>query len=301
MSSDQIHQRQAFVSRRGFLSGTAAVGLSILIQDTQPATLNDGTTTWALLSDTHISSDLGRTVRGANMAENLKTAVQQVLGSSPDRVLFNGDIAFKVGPPADYEAFLKIIAPLRQAKTPTHYTLGNHDNRENFTAAIDHRTQAPLKDKLVSAFVDSGVRWVFLDSLRRVGGYAGRLGIQQLEWLKQALDERAEIPTIVCLHHNPEKSLVGLQDAPHFLDLMTRRKQVEAVIFGHTHVYRLTNLDGLHLVNLPAVGYQFNPASPLGWVQARIQPGNLELVLRTLKEDQTTSQHTSVLEWRRDK
>jgi len=288
------------LSRREFLGGTAAAGLSILMQDSRSRAQANGPTTWALLADTHISSDLGETVRGANMADNLKEVVRQVLACSADRILFNGDMAFKMGLPTDYEAFLKIIEPLQKRKTPVYFTLGNHDHREHFAATIGRSGRSALKSKWVSAFVDSGVRWVFLDSLHRVNRFSGRLGVQQLEWLEQLLDGQKDVPTIVCLHHDPKKTITGLRDTDPFLDLLKPRKQVKAVMFGHTHVYRRWSVAGLHLVNLPAVGYPFNPFEPLGWIQARIQPGSLELKLWTLKENQTQKHRMDVLKWRRN-
>jgi 3',5'-cyclic AMP phosphodiesterase CpdA len=295
---DKAHS--GLLSRREFLGGTAAAGLSILTQDTRSRAQTDGPTTWALLADTHISSDLGESVRGANMAENLKRVVRQVLACSPDRILFNGDMAFKMGLPADYEALLKIIEPLQERKTPVHFTLGNHDHRENFLAAVGRSGRSALDGKSVSAFIDSGMRWVFLDSLHRVNGFSGRLGVQQLGWLEQLLDERKDIATIVCLHHNPENTITGLKDTDPFLDMLKPRKQVKAVMFGHTHVYRRWSVAGLHLINLPAVGYPFNPFEPLGWIQGRIQPGSLELKLRTLKENHAQNHRLDVLKWRRD-
>ena len=168
------------------------------------------------------------------------------------------------------------------------------------TNKVNLSCRSDLESKWVSAFVDLGVRWVFLDSLHRVNRFSGRLGVQQLEWLEQLLDGQKDVPTIVCLHHNPQKTITGLRDTDPFLDLLEPRKQVKAVMFGHTHVYRRWSVAGLHLVNLPAVGYPFNPFEPLGWIQARIQPGSLELKLWTLKENQTQKHRMDVLKWRRN-
>ena len=45
---------------------------------------------------------------------------------------------------------------------------------------------------------------------------------------------------------------------------LQRRREVKAVIFGHRHVYTLDQIDGIHLVNLPAVGYSFADGNPVG-------------------------------------
>jgi 3',5'-cyclic AMP phosphodiesterase CpdA len=288
------------LSRREFLAASAAGGLSLLTQQSQPAASAPDATTWALLADTHTSSDLGKTVRGSHMANNLRRVVRQVRAYAPQRLLFNGDVAYKNGPTADYEAFLKLIEPLQNGKAKAYFTLGNHDDRDSLVAAIGGEARPALESKWVTSVRDAGVRWVFLDSLHRVNHVSGTLGPQQLDWLKKLLDAEQRMPTVVCLHHNPEKTLIGLTDADALLELLKPRRKVKAVMFGHTHVYRRWTVDGLHLINLPAVGYPFNPFQPLGWVQARVSSKRMELTLRNLKDDKAPEETSEVLEWRSD-
>ena len=54
---------------------------------------------------------------------------------------------------------------------------------------------------------------------------------------------------------------------------------MKAIFFGHSHVWGITKREGLHLVNLPAVGYNFRDQDPVGWVEAEFKAGGVELVL----------------------
>lgn len=105
----------------------------------------------------------------------------------------------------------------------------------------------------------------------------GSLGPGQRNWLTRQLDA-ATTPAIVCVHHNPERSFVGLKDTDELLRILLPRRRVKLVLFGHTHQFRVWQTDGLHFVNLPATGFRFfDPAVSLGWVRARIRPDEMRL------------------------
>jgi len=57
---------------------------------------------------------------------------------------------------------------------------------------------------------------------------------------------------------------------------------VKAVFFGHTHVWRRFVDDGIHMVNLPAIGYAFAKGQPVGWVRAAPRPDGLTIELRAI-------------------
>ena len=46
------------------------------------------------------------------------------------------------------------------------------------------------------------------------------------------------------------------------------RKQVKAYFYGHTHIWGRTDISGIHLVNLPAMAWAFDPTQPRGFVTA---------------------------------
>jgi 3',5'-cyclic AMP phosphodiesterase CpdA len=235
------------------------------------------------------------------MADNLQRVVAEVVSAGPDHVLVNGDLALATGERADYATLQELLLPLTSRGIPLYVTPGNHDDRANLVAAFSPASDPAVPDKVVSSALIGGVHWIFLDSLEQFSPICGSLGAVQRDWLARKLDSTAA-PAIVCVHHNPERSLVGLQDTDKLLGIILPRRRVKAVIFGHTHEFRLWQDDGLHFVNLPACGYclLLKPNVPLGWVWARVgQSGmRLEFCGVTLRDRGHGTTHD--LPWRSD-
>ncbi len=256
------------LSRRSFIAALALAGCTRLNRLPQQRTPAE--TRWALLSDTHTCRDPHWTVRGDNMADNLRRTVQDVRRLRPDHVLFNGDMAFARGHPDDYAAFFELTAPLwKSAGSSMHFTLGNHDHREQFLAAHTSTATTAVDHKKVYSFNDGCAEWILLDSLETVNAVRGSLGRAQLAWLAGRLDAERDTPAIICVHHNPHE-LIGLRDARRFLDVVVSSRRAKLVLHGHTHRYGAWEKEGLHFVNLPALGYRFDPEAPLGWLSARV-------------------------------
>jgi len=81
----------------------------------------------------------------------------------------------------------------------------------------------------------------------------GLLGQEQLDWLAGALDANRRKPALILVHHNPGTmaSVSGLKTPRRFNAVIRPRKQVKAYIFGHTHVWQVTqDPSGIHLINL---------------------------------------------------
>lgn len=254
--------------------------------------------TWILFSDTHIAEDLALQARESCMADNLKRCVAQALKEKekPFGVMVNGDLAFSDGQAGDYSAFIGLMQPLRDAGLPVHLTLGNHDNRETFSAnctSLDlalMEEKKPIAQKHVSVVSSARVHWVLLDSLDKVNSTPGMIGEAQLAWIDRTLSGLTDKPTIVMTHHNPQgpvpegKKHTGLADSAEFLSVLESHKNVKALFYGHTHNWEVTNGDktGLHHVNLPPIAYVFNKARPNGWVRATIKDDGMDLELRSL-------------------
>jgi 3',5'-cyclic AMP phosphodiesterase CpdA len=276
----------------------------------------DGPEHWAFLSDVHIEANPATVSKqGVNMADNLRRVVAEVLAERDglDAVVINGDCAYLEGIRGDYETLAGILAPLRQAGLPIHCTLGNHDDRGSFQAALADLcpAAAPVDGKVISVVEGRCAHWVFLDSLRFVNKVEGEFGPQQLAWLEQHLRAQTAKPVILVGHHYPQAyrddlipgdqkiPIAGLIDGEAFLTLANRVPNVKAYIYGHSHDWRITASETkLHEVNLPPTAYVFNPARPSGWVRAKVDATGMTLELKAL--DQTHPEHgmTRTLSWR---
>lgn len=254
----------------------------------------------ALLADTHIAADPEDMFRGFFPHRNLRTVCDAVKNTKLDLLVVNGDLARRTGEQNDYAAFRGFIDPLAE-QTPTVVTLGNHDERKNAQSALTNRAGEiqPVEQKLVTTIDAGPLRFVMLDSLMVTNISAGQVGKKQREWLSSYFNGAGQKPTIVFVHHNPDAESDGaLVDADRLLAILKPRRAVKALIFGHTHVYAFDKTDGMHLVNLPAVGYNFADGNPVGWVEANFSGQGAKLHLHAVAGEKKDDGKITELSWR---
>ncbi len=262
----------------------------------------------------------------------LKTADDSPL---PGTVLINGDCAYHTGEAADYEALVNLLSPLSDAGIPIHLAMGNHDRRDRFWKTLPYEKWAATNGSRVKALdqrhvlvIDSPrANWIMLDSLDVTDKTPGLLGDAQLAWLKAELDspptKESAKPIIVLSHHHPKfpiataaattkpttaaaatqpwasaVSTAGLTDSQALMDILLPRRQVKALLFGHTHQWWTLQQEGLHLLNLPTVAYPFRPGQPSGWVNCNLAPDSARLTLHCVGKDLRKDADTINLKWR---
>jgi 3',5'-cyclic AMP phosphodiesterase CpdA len=294
------------ISRRTFVLGSVAAAIlgprGARGADERPPADADRL---ALLSDTHVAADRAAVMRGVTVAEHLAKVVAEVAAVSPRpaAALVNGDLALGLGEAGDYATLLELVKPLREAGLPLHLTLGNHDHREHFRAAVPEgqRDKPAVADREAYAVESPRADWFVLDSLRKTNEVGGAVGEAQLHWLAEQLDARKDKPALVMVHHNPDEedpTRGGLADTKALLDLLAPRKQVKALFFGHTHAWSLREREGLHLVNLPPVAYVFQAGLPSGWVDMKMAEGGATLQLRCVDASHRQHGEKHELKWR---
>lgn len=262
-----------------------------------------------MLSDTHVAADRKRVNRDVNMAENLAAVIDQVLsgGARPGNLVVCGDLALGKGEPGDYAILLDLLAPVAKHALPTHLLLGNHDHRDNFWGAIANKlpNDRPLESKHVAIVESPRANWFMLDSLEVVNATPGMIGEVQLAWLTAALDARKDKPAIIVVHHNPQSAaqgkIAGIKDSDQLMSVLSPRRNVKAMFFGHTHHWNRTEQDGIHLINLPPVAYLFVNGDPNGWVEGNVRDNGMSLTLHTLSKQHSQRGSQTQLEWRTDR
>ena len=200
----------------------------------------------------------------------------------------------------DYQELKALLAPVA-AVSPVYVALGNHDDRASFRKVFADTPgeHAPVDGRHVTVIEHEAVRVVVLDSLLYVNEVAGLLGKAQRAWLESWLPTVADRPAVLFVHHPPTEEDGDLLDGDRLLALAEANRHVKAIFHGHAHVWALGRRDRLHVVGLPALGYNFSDAQPVGWVEARFRPDGVSLTLRTVAGNRADDGQTSFLEWPR--
>lgn len=293
------------MNRRDFVKGgLAALGTLVTLSGCSSVGARENQkqqrqSRWALLSDTHIPEDVNNNYRGFYPYRNLEKIVPQLISSAPDCVAITGDLARLTGQAGDYANLKKLLTPLAE-KTPVFMALGNHDNRDNFLKVFDELPgqKQSVAGKYVVVANTPPVRLIMLDSLFYVNKVPGLLGKAQRVWLENYLSSDDDTPTILCFHHTLGDGDGDLLDLPRLYDMIKSIRKVKAIVYGHSHEYGFSEFEGIHLINLPATGYNFNDAEPVGWVEARLSAKGGDFILHATGGNKQKDGSLKKLIWR---
>jgi Icc protein len=288
------------MTRRGFLrAGLAAGGAFVLGPRRLGAQEGREQVRWAFLSDTHIAADPENNYRGFYPYRNLQKVLEWVRSDLPEGLVVTGDLARLTGQAGDYENFKRLMTPVIE-KRPVCLALGNHDDRDNFTRAFQKPAgdKQPVKGKHIVVVNAGPVRSILLDSLFYVEKSPGLLGKAQRDWLADYLRTCDDRPTLLFLHHTLGDNDGDLLDVLRLFELVRPIRKVKALVYGHSHEYGYGELDGIHLINLPATGYNFSSAEPVGWVEANLTGTGGRFTLHAIDGNDDFDGFTKTLAWR---
>ena len=259
---------------------------------------------WVFLSDTHIPGDPNEEQHGSNPVKNFASVRESVLklDHKPKGVIITGDVAFLQGKPDDYRQIAAQIAPYTENGIPVHIAFGNHDNLDNFYATFsDMKKEAtPVVHKHITVLETPNANLFLLDSLYQTNNTSGFLGWEQIDWLRKELNVRKNKPALLFAHHNLDNGAGALMDREELWAVIKAAEQVKAYIYGHTHVYQHRVRDNVHLINLPALGWEFQTGrQPLGWSDVEISDKSILLTLHTIASDHPLNGDVRKFEWLR--
>ena len=254
---------------------------------------------WAFLADTHIPENISDNYRGFYPYQNLQKAIPQILSVPPDGVAIAGDLARLEGKVGDYANLEKLLNPVAE-KTQIFMALGNHDNRDNFLGLFNSTPgqRQPVGGKHVVVVNKPPIRLIILDSLFYVNKVPGLLGRAQRQWLQDYLGNCDDTPTILCFHHTLGDNDGDLLDVLRLFDLIKPVRKVKAILYGHSHEYGYSEFEGIHLINLPAMGYNFSDTEPIGWVEARLTAKGGDFTLHVVAGNEDKDGCVTKLTWR---
>lgn len=253
---------------------------------------------WAFLADTHIPVNRQENYNHSYPCRNLEQIVPQLTAARLDGVSIAGDLARLEGKVGDYKVLKEILTPAAE-QTPVFMALGNHDDRDNFYSVFTELPgERPNVGKHVTVVETPTVRILMLDSLMFVNRTPGLLGIAQRNWLTKYLAQNSEKPTILCFHHTLDDRDGDLLDVPRLFKIIEPARNVKAIVYGHSHVYRFSTFEGIHLINVPASGYCFGEGVPVGWVEASLTDRGGRFTLHAIAADTSEDGSVTELRWR---
>lgn len=213
----------------------------------------------AHLSDLHIrphGKTANRVVETNAMADRA-VATLAAMEPAPDAVIVTGDIA-ESGRADEYAVFREIIDG--RLPCPVHVGIGNHDRHDNFRAALGDLPGVTDDAGFVQYTTDIGdIRLIMLDSVVPGAGH-GELCAHRLDFLDAALDDAADRPVLIGLHHPPVETGIASMDAirlhapERMLDRVRRHGNVLGILCGHHHRTIISQRGGATLLAAPALG-----------------------------------------------
>ncbi|MEI7790119.1 MAG: phosphodiesterase [Alphaproteobacteria bacterium] len=192
--------------------------------------------TIAQITDLHITNGSQPKDRERNAAR-LRTVLKSITAMKPRpaAILATGDLV-DLGQADEYDELKQILA---SCEIPIFYGIGNHDARPTFRAAFP-ATPTDENGFIQYAFMLGDLRVVMCDTLegKEHGGFCEK----RAAWLKRALAEAPDTPTLLALHHPPIASgIVWMDeaaDAPwkiRLANVIRGQSQIRGIICGHMH------------------------------------------------------------------
>ena len=231
-------------------------------------------TTILQITDTHIVRDgalvSGRLDTAAALTRliNRIQSIRDQIGTI-DVVLISGDLSDD-GSAQSYERFKALLAPL---DLPLLVIPGNHDARAPMRAAFaGHFTQDGPLDWVTQV---GDLRIIGLDTLVE-GSSKGTLSTQSLVFLKTALADGNDTPTLLSLHHPPFRSGInfmddiGLTNRAAFCDVVYDHTGPLRIVCGHIHSMIIADV-GRHIaISAPSpcstFAYDRRTDAPVGFM-----------------------------------
>ena len=102
------------------------------------------------------------------------------------------------------------------------------------------------------------------------------------------------------MHHTLGDGDGDLLDAGRLFEIIRPRRQVKAIFYGHSHGWEIGERQGVKLINLPSLGYNFGKDGkdqPVGWVDARFRRDGVDLTLHAIAGNRAQDGQTSQISW----
>lgn len=209
------------------------------------------------LTDLHLVPR-GQPLCGLFPEERLASALAEIdrLHRDAAFALLTGDLSYHGREPA----YRLLKEMLDECALPCHLVLGNHDDREAFVRVFG--TDALDPNGFVQYHFESAAgRFVVLDTVEH-GQEHGVLCDDRLAWLAQVLEQFADEPIFLCLHHPPFPVGIAsidrsrLKQSHELGELLKRHGGIRHIFYGHVHRAISGAWLGIPASTLPGTNHQ---------------------------------------------
>lgn len=153
----------------------------------------------------------------------------------PDLLLATGDLT-DLG---DADSYRRLASAFSTCTFPVHMCVGNHDDRDNFSAQFP---SVPVVDGFVQYVENLGaLRLIVLDTLE-VGRHGGAFCETRAAWLRKTLGQDRDTPTVIVMHHPPiEVGIAWMNTHPeeawvtNFAEAIEGATNIKSILCGHVH------------------------------------------------------------------
>ena len=203
------------------------------------------------LSDIHIPDKQGDLWYGVDPCLKLEKLIElaKKLELNPSFTVITGDISH-TGSIQSYNLAKKYISKIQSLGGPVFPTVGNMDNRENFSNILLGKPSPQEEPPCYYSKTVEGLHVIAMDS-RTPGSNTGSFSENQLDWLEEELREHQDEPAIIAFHEPifffGELGMFEKVDATRFKEIVSDGN-VLAVLNGHIHCTLFTVVDGVHYV-----------------------------------------------------
>ncbi len=215
------------------------------------------------LSDFHILENPTDELRGVTTAACLAEVWELVRSSygNADLLVMTGDIAAH-GEEGAYRQVQELFA---DALSRCRLLPGNHDDSGTMQRFFGELIAANNTAITFSQELD-GWRLIGLDS-HVAGEVHGEITAEQLDWLGRELNNSAQQPTLLFLHHPPISvasewlDRIMLRNPQQISDVLDSAPQVRAIFCGHVHHEFHGILGNVPVFTTPSTAIQFTPGT----------------------------------------
>lgn len=211
------------------------------------------------LTDPHLFAEESGTLLGVQTAQSFKAVLESILNQNLhfDCVIVSGDISQDYSV-SSYQRFAHAVSVLER---PVFFVPGNHDDGPLMYRILSdygvNTQRCLIADKWQFVFLNSEVYSV-------PHGWVER---HELNYLRERIEERPDLNTVVVVHHLPRHvnsrwlDTQTMHNQDEFNSFICNFPQVKLVLSGHVHQEYDQIFNNIRYIASPSTSIQFEPYS----------------------------------------